>query len=111
MKSALRLRSSADFARVRRRGRLYRHSLLMLGVCANGLTHNRYGIVTSRRLGIAVVRNRSKRRLRAALCQLHCGLRQGYDIVVIARPRMTAQPWSALLRSLGEMFARARLRD
>lgn len=109
MKSALRLRRSADFARVRRSGSLHRHPAMAIGVRANELAHNRYGIVTGKRIGVAVVRNRCKRRLVAALGVLHPALRQGYDIVVIARRSAIEQPFSELQRIMQELFARARL--
>ena len=82
---------------------------MAIGVCANDLLHNRYGVVTGRRIGIAVVRNRCKRRLVAALVALHPALRQGYDIVVIARQSMIEQPFSDLQRILRELFTRAKL--
>lgn len=109
MKSALRLRRSADFARVRRNGSLHRHSALAIGVCANELLHNRYGIVTGKRIGVAVVRNRCKRRLVAALDTIHPALRQGYDVVVIARQSLIEQPFSELQRILHVLFTRAKL--
>ncbi|MYD08932.1 MAG: ribonuclease P protein component [Chloroflexi bacterium] len=109
MKSALRLRRSADFAHVRRNGRWQRHPALALGVNANELLYNRYGIVTGKRIGVAVVRNRCKRRLAAALVSLHPALRQGYDIVVIARQSMIEQPFGELQRILRQLFARAKL--
>lgn len=109
MKSAFRLRRSKDFARVRRNGRLHRHPAMTIGVCANELLHNRYGIVTGKRIGVAVIRNRCKRRLVAALDTLHPAMRQGYDIVVIARQSMIEQPFCELQRILRELFARAKL--
>jgi len=109
MKSALRLRHRADFAGVRAGGRKYRHSALALALRANGLSHNRYGFVTGKWLGTAVLRNRTKRRLRAAICQKHACLRQGYDIVVTARPMAAAQPFDELQRILNELFLQAEL--
>lgn len=109
MNSALRLRRPADFARVRRHGKLHRHPALAIGVCANDLLHNRYGVVTGKRIGGAVIRNRCKRRLLAALAILHPALRQGYDLVVIARRNLAEQPFSALQRILHELFTRAQL--
>lgn len=109
MRSALRLRKPADFAYVRRHGTVQRHPVMSIGVCANALAHNRYGIVVGRRLGIAVARNRIKRRLRATLSELHPLLRQGYDIVVIARRNATAQPLIELRRILADLFTRAQL--
>jgi ribonuclease P protein component len=109
MKSVLRLRRPADFARARRFGIVHRHPALAISVCANDLSHNRYGIVTGKRLGIAVMRNRCKRRLGAALRALHPFLRQGFDIVVIARRSLTEQPFIELSRILRQLFARAQL--
>ena len=109
MKSALRLRRPADFARVRRRGSMHRHPAMAIGVCANELARNRYGIVTGKHIGGAVVRNSCKRRLAAALSNLHPALRQGYDIVLIARKGIIVQPFSELQRILHVLFARAEL--
>ena len=109
VKSALRLRRFADFAAVHSDGRFYRHRALTLACRANGLPHNRYGIVAGRRLGIAVVRNRVKRRLRAAIYQMHAGLRPGYDVVVIARPIAREQPFDELKRILSGLFMQAKL--
>lgn len=109
MKSALRLRQSVDFARVRRSGNTHRHPAIAIGIRANELLHNRYGVVTGKRIGVAVIRNRCKRRLVAALDSLHPALRQGYDIVVIPRKSTIEQPFSELQRILWELFTRAKL--
>jgi len=84
----LRLRRSADFEVVRRRGRSVSGPLLVLAYRPNSLTHNRYGVAVGRRVGKAVRRNRVKRWLREAARRLHPHLRQGYDLVLIARGRI-----------------------
>ena len=109
MKSALRLRRSADFARAGRFGAVYRHPAVSISVCRNELPHNRYGIVTSRRLGKAVVRNKWRRRLRSILSHLHSGASQGFDVVVVARPAIIQQPFSDLQRILEGLLLQARL--
>ena len=109
MKTALRLRRPADFARVRRYGKLYRSPALLLSVCANELSHNRYGFVAGKTLGIAVIRNRCKRRLRAAVSLLHGELKQGFDIVIIPRRQLLGQPFAELQRILRRLFSRAQL--
>ena len=111
MKAALRLRRPADFARVRSDGVVYRHSALLLSVCANGLPHNRYGFVVGGRIGNAVRRNRCKRRLRALIDRFHDRLQPGSDIVLIARKPVLGQPFDELQRILGRLFARARLME
>ena len=109
MKSVLRLRKPGDFARAKRCGATFRQRALLLNVCENGLSHNRYGIVASKRLGKANVRNLAKRRLRAILRHAHSGLRQGYDVVVVARASAPRQPFRALERITSELLVRAQL--
>ncbi len=109
MKSALRLRRSDDFARVRKKGKLSRHSSMLLSFVENDLPYNRYGFVTSKKLGNAVTRNRTKRRIREATYQLHPRLHQGYDIVVIARPSVVEQPFLRLLRILDKLYHQTKL--
>jgi ribonuclease P protein component len=58
----------------------------------------RAGFTATRKIGNAVVRNRAKRRLRAAarlLLPLHA--EAGTDYVFIARAQTPARPWTALL--------------
>ena len=111
MKAALRLRRPSDFARVRRTGVARRHHDLTISFCRSELSHNRYGIVTSKRLGKAVARNRCKRRLRAILSILHREMQQGFDVVVVARPCIVRQPFSELHRILYVLLAQARLME
>lgn len=51
----------------------------------NGTKQNRLGIVASKKIGGAVVRNRARRRLREIYRKNEDMLRAGYDIVLIAR--------------------------
>ena len=68
----------------------------MVIVRATGQAGNvRYGLVTGRRIGSAVVRNRAKRRLREAIRAV--GLPVGYDFVVIAGPTVSEVPFTTLV--------------
>jgi ribonuclease P protein component len=51
----------------------------------NGLAHNRIGISTSRKVGIAARRNRIRRLLRESFRQLQHELPGGYDLLAIVR--------------------------
>lgn len=107
----LRLHKAEDFARVRQDGKVYTHPDLLLSFAPNPFDHNRYGFITSKRLGKAVVRNRVRRRLRECIRQLHPHLRDGYDVVLIARPGAVQQPFSALHRIIEGLVRRAALLD
>lgn len=83
-----RLESSAEFARVRDEGRPQRGSLLLLGVLETGdaTIPFRAGFVTSKRIGGAVMRNRTRRRLREIVRKHQHTIRAGFWLVLVARP-------------------------
>lgn len=109
MQHRLRLRRPADFARVRQVGRVQRHAWFTLSYAPNNLPHNRYGIITAKRIGKAVVRNRVRRLLRESLRHLHTRLSPGFDVIVIARQPLVGQPITAVQRVLSEVLHRAGL--
>ena len=85
--AARRLKLSRKFARVRTEGRTVRGGLLLLGVLdvADG-SEFRIGLVTSKRVGGAVVRNRVRRRLREIVRRQQHEARKGVWLVLVARP-------------------------
>ena len=111
MKREQRLRSPADFRRVRevaRRG--WPHPLLVVYVAPNELNRTRVGITVSGRVGNAVTRNRVRRRLREGLRARFERLPQGADVLVLARPPSAGAAWSELCAALDQVLARARVR-
>ena len=84
--------------------RLYRTSgqadgLLVLYARRNRTGMNRVGITVSKKLGHAVVRNRTRRRLREVYRLNEQRFLPGYDIVVVARTRAVEAPFDALTAS------------
>lgn len=85
--AARRLKLSREFERVRKEGRAVRGGLLVLGVLpVEGEKMFRVGLVTSRRVGGAVARNRVRRRLREIVRRNQHALKGGIWLVMIARP-------------------------
>ncbi|MFO1247002.1 MAG: ribonuclease P protein component [Alphaproteobacteria bacterium] len=61
----------------------------------------RVGFTASKKIGNAVIRNRAKRRLRAAASQVLPLLgRDGHDYVLVARGTCVARPFEALLSDI-----------
>ena len=79
-----RLACAEEFAELKRAGRSFHGKLRVLSVLsAGGEAAARIGLITSRRVGCAVERNRVRRRLR--------------EIVRAARPQLKAGVWLALI--------------
>jgi ribonuclease P protein component len=108
-----RLRSSADFAAVfrgaRRAGGSRSGSRLMVvhvnSTDARAGQPPRVGFVVSKAVGNAVVRNRTKRVLRALMSARVALLPQGVDVVVRANPSLPATPRSQLVKDLDRLLA------
>ena len=101
------LRKSKQYSLVYRRGRSWANSQLAMKVLPNDLNLTRFGISTSRRVGKAVVRNRVKRLLREILRSQQ--VKEGWDIVIIARPQSSNTTYERLGKSAEDLLARAGL--
>jgi ribonuclease P protein component len=108
---SLRLRDPREFQRVRKRGRSWTTPYLVLVLQPNELDHNRYGFAVGRRVGKAARRNRVKRWMREAVRKQHPELRQGFDVVLIARGRMAESDvdYGTVEQSVGILAERAGL--
>jgi len=108
VKREQRLRSAADFQRVRDQSpRVWPHPLLVLRVAPNDLDYARVGITVSGRVGKAVARNRIRRRIREALRARFSSLATGYDVLVVARPASVQASWLDLNAALDVVLRRA----
>jgi ribonuclease P protein component len=103
----LRLRHRKDFDQVFQHGRAWNDQLLVLRTLPNNLGHNRYGFVTSKRLGGAVVRNRVRRRLREIVRKTSAD--PGYDVVLSAKTTTPAASFADLTTSVTRLFIRSGL--
>jgi ribonuclease P protein component len=105
MRKELRLRRRRDFDAVFQRGRAWHNELLVLRSLPNALEHNRYGFVTGKRLGGAVIRNRIRRRLRESIRVLPA--QPGWDVVVSAKRPAAEANFQELNGSVMDLLARA----
>lgn len=85
----------------------YADSFLVLYARRNRVGLNRVGITVSKKLGHAVVRNRTRRRLREVYRLNEAKFQPGWDIVVVARSRAVEAPFAKLTDSYLALAARA----
>ncbi len=92
-----RLTQSAEFAQVKKNGRVYRGRSVLLSILrANDATRFRAGFITSRALGPAVARNRVRRRLREIVRKHQREIVDGIWIVTIARANAVGATYQQL---------------
>ena len=97
------------FRRLYRKGSSAANGYLVLYCRKNRLGRNRLGLVSSTKLGHAVVRNRCRRRLREVY-RLHTPeLKQGYDIILVARTRTAYAPWPELQKQFVKLCRKLEL--
>ena len=102
MKQAGTLKKNHEFRRLYQRGASAAGGSMVVYCRRNRLGRNRLGLTASVKIGGAVVRNRARRRLREVY-RLNGGrLRQGWDIILVARSRTPTASW----RELNDTFLR-----
>ncbi|MGD2145079.1 MAG: ribonuclease P protein component [Anaerolineae bacterium] len=112
MERRLRLRHSRDVERVYDEGESWAHPLLVLVIRPNVVGFSRVGVAASRKVGNAVQRNRAKRLLREAARSLYPTFEsEGWDIMLIARPKLIDVGEMAVEEALASLLGRAELQD
>ena len=96
MKRAVTLKENHEFRRLYQKGASAVSGPMVIYCRKNKLGHNRLGITVSVKLGGAVVRNRARRRLREVYRLNKPALKQGYDIILVARTRTLSGSWKEL---------------
>ena len=96
MKKTVTIKENRTFRRIYSKGRSAVTPFLVLYCRPNRLGHNRLGVTVSTKLGGAVVRNRARRRLREVYRLAQPQLKQGYDIILVARGRAVNGPYQKL---------------
>lgn len=101
------LKKNSDFQRLYARGKSAVTPYLVLYCRRNRFRENRLGYTVSTKLGGAVVRNRVRRRLREIVRLRSPEMKQGWDIVVVARARCVGGAYAkmdaAFLRACKEL--------
>ena len=80
-----RITRSQQYSFVYKKGRRLAGKYLIVFLVQSDYHGRRFGIVTSKKIGNAVTRNRAKRQIREVIRKNLSGLPKGYDVVVVAR--------------------------
>ena len=109
MQHKSRLTGNKRFSQIHQEGTSAANRFLVIRFLANGLDQSRFGILTSKRIGNAVVRNRVKRRLREAIRSSR--IRSGWDALFIARRGSDKASYEELRQATVNLLQRSKLVD
>jgi ribonuclease P protein component len=107
---AARIKQARDFGLVRRQGeRLAVGCLIANWRRLPADSPSRVGVITGRRIGGAVVRNRARRLLRETFRLHQYDLAAPVDLVLVARPSIVGKPFMAVDKDFLTTLRKARL--
>lgn len=109
MKHSDSLRRKKEFRYTYRAGKSCGGRLLSLVYAKNRGGPPKIGFSVSKKIGNAVVRNRVKRRMREAVTPLIPAMKNGFNLIFIARSAMVDAPFSGIRESMRTQLARAGL--
>ena len=98
------LKENKDFRRLYYRGASDASPCLVTYAMKSRKRGVRYGITTSKKIGNAVQRNRSRRVIRAALQQLEPSISGNWDIVFVARSKTSHVKMNSVLAEMESHF-------
>ena len=104
MKHTVPLKKNHEFRRLYNKGKSAVSPYFAVYCRKTGRPENRLGITTGLKLGIAVMRNRARRRIRELYRTSEAQLRTGFDLVIVARTRVIYGRYAELERSLRQLF-------
>ena len=96
MKRATTVKENYEFRRIYAKGKSGVSPYLVVYCRPNRRGNNRLGVTVSAKLGHAVVRNRVRRRLREIFRLAQPEMKQGYDIIIVARSRAVTASYREL---------------
>lgn len=96
-----------EFSRIYAKGKSYVHPQLVLYVFKTKKKPTRVGFTATKKIGNAVVRNRARRVMKAALAEHLCPDSVGFDLVLVARGQTPHIKTPQLSKTIGKLFAKA----
>ena len=96
MKKTVTIKQNHEFRRLYNKGQSAVMPSMVIYCRKSRLDHNRLGITVSTKLGCAVKRNRARRRLRELFRLAQPKMKQGYDVILVARTRAVTIPHKKL---------------
>ncbi|MGP7819565.1 ribonuclease P protein component [Niallia sp. 01092] len=105
MRKEYRIKKNKEFQQVFKKGQSFANrQFVVYKLCKTGQEHFRVGLSVSKKIGNAVVRNRTKRYIRQVFLELENLLDHEADYVIIARKPVSEMNFEEILKSLNHVL-------
>ena len=103
-----RLQKDKDFDLVFKKGKNSGSEFLFLKLRKNDLEISRFGFILSKKISKnATVRNKIKRRLREIIRKELGNIKSGFDIVIVAKPKIVGKDYLEIREEVGGLLKKA----
>ena len=103
------LRNKDDFTRIYKKGKSIGDRYIVLFYRKNHLSYKRIAFLASKKVGNSVKRNRARRLMRESYRSLGEQMKDGYDIIFIARNSINDRKMQEVDRSMRSAVKKAKL--
>ncbi|MCF0230467.1 MAG: ribonuclease P protein component [Parasporobacterium sp.] len=103
------LRKKEDFNHIYKKGKSIPERYIVMFYRRNNLSYNRTAFLASKKVGNSVQRNRAKRLMKESFRLTECNIKNGYDIIFIARNTINGKGFKDVSRSLDNALRRGKL--
>lgn len=110
-KKVLSVKDRKVFLRLYRKGKCISTRLFAVYILKNRTVFTHLGITVSKKIGKATTRNKVKRRIRESFRLLLPQIKDGYDIVIVARQACTEVHFTVIKNELHDILKEATLLD
>ena len=103
------LRRKKDFDRLYKRGKSFGSRYVVLFFIKNDFPYTRRAFLASKKVGNSVRRNRARRLMKESHRKFRGNIKEGYDILFIARNNVNGSKCQDVEKSIKEVLSRAKL--
>ncbi|MGI6413428.1 MAG: ribonuclease P protein component [Syntrophomonadaceae bacterium] len=104
-----RISHQEEYQELYKKGKKFTGKYIIVYIKGNNLHHNRFGIVVSKKVGNAVIRNRAKRQIRAVIQEINRGMIGSNDMVVIAKSNISKSSYCVIKKDFCGILRKAGL--
>ena len=107
IKNINRLKKNKHFKYVYKHGETKSYNVLLFTFVKSRVQEPKVGFSVSKKIGKSVVRNKVKRRLRSAFCELYPHIKKNHNYIFTAKPGIEKLSYSEIKDNMKQLFVKS----